>query len=966
MARHAQDTVMLFKQGTPKDDELLSLAQDNITIWTKLGLSLGLSNWQLDEINADNLKAVDKSYAMLRKWKESLGSEANYERLAKGLDHKAIMRRDLIDIYCRDKDAELAQRMADVAVSPEDDVDGVSKEETLVEFLPSVEILPGKPFHVTQRRGTEIQKIKEAFSQLRRDAPNSLVTGVFVKGPPGCGKTQLARQFGEEYMKESGSYGAEPPQRIVATLHAQTPESLLESYKELHEKLEIPREFEERGSLKERIKVYSDDIKNHLHKSTTVWLLIVDNLTVNDPLREFWPTPEENSPWGEGLVLVTTQDSELAPRSHAHAKVVGLDSGMEEKDAMDLLRAISGIDTDEDAKSVAKLLGYYPLSLACAAVYVRQMREDRPFFKFSWKNYLSNLKEYFAYLDHSDFTHHNPCYPQSMLPAAEFAARRMAENNEVLRAAFVLLSYCALQPVPLDTVTDYVLHQTAASGDGKIRVPDDIKVRIARCSLLIYPETGERGIEVVTLHQVMRLAFLQVRQKSDKKTGNQDELARGTKMSVENQERDGVLQNLNEAYKGKKGSIQKDAIATRIILSPHLKEFVENAEKNQGVGISLLVQTLVYLADSLVHVAGETDNNRVALLERAYKINKQLCCADIGACELLCDLGYTYREAGQLDKVIPVLEEANQLCEGHTEPEWMKMRSHLLNVLAFTFRESFELDLAREYMNLCVEVTKKTYGEKHVQVVERMCNLGVILHDRWENDEAIEVLEEARRIVDTLDTSKQFIRAQVLNYTAKVHLRWYLGLRFTHPRAWSTRKHLEESDALHAQALKIYMDQHGDQHKFTTGVMMTYGTAKLHLGEIDQAYDMCQKAVQVYRSSGHIAWPRAGTWLADIFLTREEYPRAKKFLEELVKVHDDLNLVVSPGAYHPKALLAEACARLGNVQAGKEILLQCLNEWEEKGMHPEHYWVARAQAFLEHLRSRGKHSQGHIGGVPEL
>jgi len=97
------DTVMLFKQGTPKDDELLSLAQDNVTIWTKLGLSLGLSNSQLDEINADNLKAVDKSYAMLRKWKESLGSEANYERLAKGLDHKAIMRRDLIDIYCRDK-----------------------------------------------------------------------------------------------------------------------------------------------------------------------------------------------------------------------------------------------------------------------------------------------------------------------------------------------------------------------------------------------------------------------------------------------------------------------------------------------------------------------------------------------------------------------------------------------------------------------------------------------------------------------------------------------------------------------------------------------------------------------------------------------------------------------------------------------------------------------------------------------
>ena len=824
----------------------------------------------------------------------------------------------------------------------------LSLDETVVKFLPAISILPGRPFHKTQRRGREIQKIREAFVQLKDSASGSLVSGVFVKGPPGCGKTQLARQFGEEWIK-----GVENGQRtIVATLNARSAESLLESYKELHEKLEIPKQSVDKGNVRERIKAYADDVKSHLRESCCAWLIIVDNLTINDPLRDLWPAPGENSLWGEGLVLVTTQDSELAPIAHANAIVIGLDSGMKKEDALDLLYVVSEIEVDDDAKRVAHVLGYYPLSLACAAVYVRQMKEDRPASKFSWKNYMDNLQKYFAYVDHSDYAYHNTCYPQSMLPAAEFAARRMAENNEVLRAAFVFLSYCALQPVPLDTVAQYVLRLAAASSDGKIRVPDDIKRKIASCSLLIYPETGERGIEVVTLHQVMRLAFVEIRRKPDKKSGSQLESSGNDDVSEERQEHNGVLQTLNMVYHNVKGDMKKDAIATRIILCPHLKEFVENPGNDQHLEKIDIVQALVYLADSLVHVAGATDNSRVALLERANVINKELEREDLSTCDLLCDLGYTYREAGKLDKVIPVLEGADRLCQGHTETEWIKRRSHLLNVLAFTFRESFQLDLAKEYMKMSVEVTKEAFGKNHVEVVERLCNLGVILHDRWENDEAMEVLEEARRIVETSDTSELFIRAQVLNYTAKVHLRWYLGLRFTHPRVPSTLKHLEESDTLHAQALKIYMEHHGDQQKFTTGVMMTYGTAKLHLGDIKQAQQMCEKAVQVYRDSGHIAWPRAGTFLADIFLAREEYPRAKEFLEEIVKVHENLNLNVSPGAYHPRALLAEAYAYLGNVDSAKQILKQLLEEWKQKGMHSEHYWVARARDFVERFNSR--------------
>ena len=811
-------------------------------------------------------------------------------------------------------------------------------------------ILPGKPFHVTHRRGRELQKVCDFFVELRQNVSSSTVIGLYIKGPPGCGKTQLARQVGEEFMQNNAPGGCfENMPRVVATLQANSPESMLQSFKELHEKLEIPNEREYQGGVREQIKSYVEDFKNYLRRTKSVWLLIVDNLTVSDQMREFWPSPGQESSWGEGTVLVTTQDSELAPRSHAHARVISLDSGMEEEDAMELLRVISEMDVDEDAKKVASVLGYFPLSLACAAVYVRQMSLDRPVSKFSWKNYLSNLQEYFAYLDHSDFTHHNPCYPQSMIRAAEFAAIRMAENSEVLRAAFVFLSYCSLRPIPLDTVADYVLHEAKASGNVNIRVPDDVKLKIARCSLLIYPKTGERGIEVVTLHQVMRLAFSQIRRKQGNSGTNVDKYeATGEKKK----EISGVLQALNEAYKSKKGGLKEHDLAIRILLCPHLKEFVEEVKVVQWLEEDLLVKALVYLADGLVHVAGVTDNYRVALLERAYKINKQLGCTDITACRLLNDLGYTYREAGLLDKAIPILEDAKKLCETETDPIWMEEKSKVLNVLAFTFREGSQLDLAKKYMKQCVEVTREAYGNSHVELVERMCNLGIILHDRWENDEAIQVLEEARKIIENCDSTEMFLRGQVLNYTAKVHLRWYLGLRHTHPHACSTNMHLRESATLHAQALKIYLDLHGDNHKFPNGVRMTYGTAKLHLGDIDEAYEMCQKAVEVYRSSGHIAWPRAGTFLADVLFTRGEYRRAKDFLEELVQVHKDKNLVVSPGAYHPRALLGEAFVHVGDMDAGEKILDECLQEWKKKGIHPEHYWVARVQAFLTDLRSR--------------
>ena len=93
----------MFKIGQPGDDELLSLSQEFVINWRWLGMMSGLTHLTLNKIDKANGKESDKMYAVLRKWKESLGSGASYKALALLLDKCFIHEHDLIERYCHDR-----------------------------------------------------------------------------------------------------------------------------------------------------------------------------------------------------------------------------------------------------------------------------------------------------------------------------------------------------------------------------------------------------------------------------------------------------------------------------------------------------------------------------------------------------------------------------------------------------------------------------------------------------------------------------------------------------------------------------------------------------------------------------------------------------------------------------------------------------------------------------------------------
>ncbi|XP_048589454.1 uncharacterized protein LOC116606690 [Nematostella vectensis] len=808
----------------------------------------------------------------------------------------------------------------------------------------SVTILTGKPYHKTYQRQKELEKIDDLYRSLE---PASDVITVYLTGPPGSGKSQLSRQYGAQYGQRS-HHGEGC---VVATLHAETPESLLESYKQLVKELGLCISDNTDEATRVKLKTYSQSVKEYLRNTPTPqWLFIVDNVVASEPLTEFWPGRE--SSWGVGRVIVTTQDAELVPKSSEYARDLSLARGMDEQDAVGLMYLIADLEIDADAIEVARKLDYYPLSLACAAVFIKEMRTDRPVANYRWTNYLSNLNKYFDDLHYPEFQQHNLCYPRSMLPAAVCAAKRMVSNNRFLASAFEFLSHCALQPIPLEVVADHVMRMC----DG-CQVPDVVKRDIARCSLLICPRSGARGIEVVTMHQVMRTAFTHLRlesRDSDSVGGcggceEKDEKCREQRSFL------GALDTMNICYQRYKVSLDEYGVSIRILLSPHLQACISTAlNRSEYEDTETFVLSSVYFADSLVHVAGATDTQRVQILEHAHDVMRQLGLRSLTACRLLGDLGYTYREAGRLDKVTPVLEEANTIAELHKGSEWMKERSHILNVLGWTYREMFQLDLAQAYMEMSVEVTSEVYGKTHTEVIERLCNLGIILHDAWKNEEALEALCKARDLVEALDSqSRGAIHAQVMNYTAKVYLRWFLSLIHTEGMTSRASEYLENSKAFHEKALEIYERLYSRKHKFYTGTLMTYAIALRHSGDLELARAHCAFALEIYRSSGHCAWPRVATWLADVYLAMKEFQTAKMILHDVIREDERSGTSISPGAYHPRALMAEAMVETGEKVEGERMLKECLAEWQKKGFHPEHYWVTRSHAFLKSRLGKG-------------
>ncbi|CAB3989758.1 RNA-directed DNA polymerase from transposon BS [Paramuricea clavata] len=425
----------------------------------------------------------------------------------------------------------------------------------IVELHEIANVYPDKPFHVSRTRKKELYNIELLFSTMTDD--EDVVRTVYLTGQPGSGKTELARQYGDQFKNATSA--SDTSKHLVITLNANSEEFFMKSAKEAVRKLQLSVCMElTKKSLKELMK----NLRDYFRGYSSAWLLIIDDMFEKNHFNYLFPRPGGKE-WGGGHVLVTTQDNNLVPAGHLFAKKLSLNEGMTKEDAVALLKEISDVEVDAFAEEIIDELQSLPLALAWCATYVGETRQDRPSIQFGWKEYLDLYREN-AHLQSQTFSNHN-VYPLSMTAATTMAVKRMAETSDVLRLTFSFLSYCELLPVPLNVLAHHVLENLSVQNDKQPTTKEEIKNEISRCTLLVHGRS--QNVETIKYHQVIHSAFQSV---ENTKPVEQREL-----------EFVKMMKSLNETLDFMDNTYKEDVLL-KVLVKPHLKSFVDQFAYKRG------------------------------------------------------------------------------------------------------------------------------------------------------------------------------------------------------------------------------------------------------------------------------------------------------------------------------------------------------------------------------------------------
>ena len=733
--------------------------------------------------------------------------------------------------------------------------------EEISASLQPFRILGLTPPHEIIERCCDIERITSKMEELYKGA-NGAVSTVYLSGIPGCGKSQLAREIGQQFFSHPENVAGLV---FVATLNTESIETLADSYMTLARHLGITEyaltnwEPLKRENPKEAIQQLHRLILPKVREFTK-WLIIADNVIDLRSVRNLLPQTGSKE-WGHGQVLITTQDSTTIPQNAPHTYHESLSKGMQLDDAMKLLENVSQVTDQDQVKAVAEALDYQPLALAAAAYYVNAVvNSGSP--NYSWREYLELARQN----QQRDATENvlaseSAAYPQTTTTVIKMALKRDVENDEVLRHTFSFFALCTSESLPLEAVVKFVKRRL------RTELPEElIKSKILRSSLILVEEVDPKCLR---LHNIVHTVVKQstfADQESDERDQNIAEAVRIFYLLLKSNKDNCLILNkllphckslvkhMNMSYftspkhaflnlfstplLGFDGILEWFVLLANVSrdlgdfpFAKYLVDFLCESQKNMlPLGEGVLTKTTIFTISGLVYHDMGKLNHAKEFHENALKIQKTFY-GEENANSATCygNLAAVLKSLGDYKQAKELMEKELMITKKIFGAEDERVAASYVNLAAllYAFEEN---NRAKELNQKALMILRKTYCEEHPKLMAIYNNLGLVCESIGEYDKAKDLFEKTL-LIETKIFGEDHVRL------AKTYTN--LALVCT-----SNGEH-EQARELLTKALVIERRFLGDEH---AEVAKTYSNLACSLQDTDnltQAKELHQRALLI-------------------------------------------------------------------------------------------------------------------------
>ncbi|CAH3168698.1 unnamed protein product [Porites evermanni] len=687
-------------------------------------------------------------------------------------------------------------------------------EDQLQKEAPSFCILPPKPTHEIESRESEVTQIACQLRELKKVNENRL-SYLYISGNPGSGKSQLAGLVAERFFDEVKEIP--DTSSFVMTINAASQDSLLKSYANFARQLKCP-DFSVMQTLSSKDWNIEDKIANLKMLIAakigcyTSWLMVVDNVTNLTFVHDHLPQSGTET-WARGQLLITTQDKKSIPLKSSFINHISVSQGMNHYDATSLLAKLSGVFDNELAKNVAQKLDYQPLALAGAAVFVKDIRQDKASKHFGWDEYLKILQKGKRGTTEDTLADTNPIYPNTMTTAITLAVEAQVKSDKFFEHLFRFLSLCAPQPLNVDIAVSYL--KNVLDHDDK-EDKEHIRRRFRRCSLLLLEE-DEDSCYYIRVHQVVHDAMKWV---------------------------------MSDCTKNQTIKVVSEAVTSFnkfIVTIPHENRTMDTMHIIPHVSALIVPINTVIMTENMsqVHIQDISDklsnlgdicnmhcefNVAKTYLENSLAIRLRL----LG--DQNVSVATSYGNLALIHKDLGELEQAKEYQQRGLAIQLKKLGAEHVSVatsygnLALIHNDLGDLEQAKEYLQRGLAIKLKKLGAEHVSVATSYGNLASIHKDLGDLEQAKEYQQRGLAI------QLKKLGAEHVSVATS-----YGNLALIHKDLGD----LEQAKEYQQRGLAIKLKKLGAEH---VSVATSYGNlASIHkdLGDLEQAKEYQQRGLAI-------------------------------------------------------------------------------------------------------------------------